>query len=416
MTKVKILSELPVPAGKKSTRPEVSASTLSKGIGRDRLLTRTIKDAKSADEGGSYLALQQLAEVADGGRSGLQFVNMTVRQEAGLEMHVMSPQKMTELQPKHCEGEKRKPVVDQNLISDSEVKDCTGFDSLTMLLQYIVVVSNGSVDAMLSTNTSMSWFEEWYFFFEVIWGKTITRWTDAERIYKVSKKRLLNVVFTTKLAAVKEAVSRWPRFLSHKEDMELRSGKWTSRYNNKRVIMWDNTNVNFYGKPTDAMLQRLTFSQYYNGNVAKGGVFLQLCGWLGGWELWSGAVSDTDYFDSSGILEFQKMFQEADESSKVPFTNIVDKGYRSVLAAWRKGGQLLLQPFFAKSDRKFTSKEVLLSGAVASDRSANERAVKRLKLADMICKGIHPRQDLIKFSDVWIVWGFQCNFMFKPVL
>ena len=180
--------------------------------------------------------------------------------------------------------------------------------------------------------------------------------------------------------------------------------------------MWDNTNIDFMGKPSDAELQRLTYSLYYNGNVAKGGVFLQLCGWLGAWDLWSGAVSDSDYFDNSGLLEFQTIFQEADNSSTLSFTNILDKGYRSVLAAWRKGGQLLLQPFFAKSDRKFSSKEVLLSGAVASDRSANERAVKRLKMALMISKGIHPKEDLDDFAEQWISWGFQCNFMFNPVL
>ena len=72
--------------------------------------------------------------------------------------------------------------------------------------------------------------------------------------------------------------------------------------------------------------------------------------------------------------------------------------------------------FFARSDRKFTSKEVTLSGAVASDRSANERAVNRLKLAKTISKGIHPKEDLEDFSEHWITWGFTCNFMWDPVL
>mmetsp|Transcript_2874 Transcript_2874/g.4131 ORF Transcript_2874/g.4131 Transcript_2874/m.4131 type:complete len:119 (-) Transcript_2874:6-362(-) len=100
-------------------------------------------------------------------------------------------------------------------------------------------------------------------------------------------------------------------------------------------------------------------------------------------------------------------------SSDISFTNILDKGYRCILAAWRTGGQLLLQPFFAKSDRKFNSREVLLSGAIASDRSANERAVKKMKASGMIARGIHQKQDLFRSADVW---GFQCNFMFKPVL
>ena len=198
--------------------------------------------------------------------------------------------------------------------------------------------------------------------------------------------------------------------------MELRSEKWRERYDNKRVTMWDNTNVDFMGKPSDPDLQRLTYSLYYGGNVAKGGVFLQLCGWLGGWDLWLGAMSDTDYFESSEILEKQEEFQKEDQSSPLSFTNILDKGYRSILAAWRAGGQLLLQPFFAKSDRQFTSEEVLLSAAVASDRSANERAVNRLKANGMICRGIHARQDLVMTADFWLAWGFQCNFMYKPVL
>ena len=105
----------------------------------------------------------------------------------------------------------------------------------------------------------------------------------------------------------------------------------------------------------------------------KGGIFLQLCGWLGGWDLWLGAMSDTEYFERSSILESQKEFQEKFDllSVLLSFTNILDKGYCSVLAAWRASGQLLLQPFFAKSDRKFMSKEVLLSAAVATDRSVH---------------------------------------------
>ena len=180
--------------------------------------------------------------------------------------------------------------------------------------------------------------------------------------------------------------------------------------------MWDNTNVNLLGKPSEAELQRLTYSLYYGCNVAKGGIFHQLCGWLGGWDLWLGAVCDSDYLEKSGLLQFQECFQKADPTSNLSFTNILDKGYWCILAAWRAGRQLLLQPFFAKSDRKFLSWEVLLSGAVAHDRSGNERAVNRMKASGMIARGIHQKQDLARTADLWIVWGFQCNFMFKPVL
>jgi hypothetical protein len=245
----------------------------------------------------------------------------------------------------------------------------------------------------------------------------LNRVIDAEMKYSLNVRGVLDV-FNNKLSKVVRAVRSWPRFAFHEEDNQLRSPKWKERYANKRVIMWDNTNVNFQNKPSDAELQRLTFSQYYGGNVAEGGMFLQLCGWLGGWELWLGAVSDTEYFERSGVLEIQQQFQtiDKDEARELAFTNILDKGYRCVLAAWRAGGQLLLQPFFAKSDRKFSSNEVLFSGAVATDRSANERAVNRLKASGRIAGGIHQSQDLDRAADMWIAWGFQCNFMFKPVL
>ena len=75
-----------------------------------------------------------------------------------------------------------------------------------------------------------------------------------------------------------------------------------------------------------------------------------------------------------------------------------------------------VQPFFAWSDKRFLSREVLLSGAVASDRSGNAHAVMCMQLSNFIARGIDQTQDLDIFADCWILWGFQSNFMFKPVL
>jgi hypothetical protein len=128
-------------------------------------------------------------------------------------------------------------------------------------------------------------------------------------VYKINEQ-ILQDIFGTKLKAVKAAVYLWPHWLKHAEDMALRSAKWREYYKDVHAIMWDNTNINFMGKPTCTDLQRLTYSLYYGGNVVKGGIFLQLCSWLGGWDLWLGAMSDTEYFERSGILESQKEFQE----------------------------------------------------------------------------------------------------------
>uniref|UniRef100_A0A7S4NEM8 DDE Tnp4 domain-containing protein n=1 Tax=Odontella aurita TaxID=265563 RepID=A0A7S4NEM8_9STRA len=204
--------------------------------------------------------------------------------------------------------------------------------------------------------------------------------------------------------------------MTEEVDSKLRSEKWNDRYGGKRVVMWDNTNVNM-PKPRDASMQRQNYSAYYGGNVGKGAVGLQLCGWMRTNELWDGAVSDSEYFEKSGILEMQAEFVANDSNnSDVQFTNILDKGYHAVLAAWRAGKQFVLQPAYKKSERKFTSAEVLLSAAVAADRSGNERAVNVAKRCFILGKGIDPSHRLDEIDDIWLVWGFQANFMFASVL
>jgi hypothetical protein len=150
---------------------------------------------------------------------------------------------------------------------------------------------------------------------------------------ETAKTRMGRDVIAHKQTIVLRTMSAWPRYASHGEDFYLRSEVWKTRYGEKRVIFWDNTDIEFVGKPGDPDVQRLTYSSYYGGNVAKAGVFLQLCGWLGGFEPWTGAISDTDYFERAGILEQQEEFQKSDTSSTLAFINILDKGYRCNLAA-----------------------------------------------------------------------------------
>ena len=69
----------------------------------------------------------------------------------------------------------------------------------------------------------------------------------------------------------------------------------------------DNTALSL-PKLSNAYLQRIIYSSYYAGNVRKRGVFAHLCGQLGTFELYPGAISDTDYLNKTGILEMQKYF------------------------------------------------------------------------------------------------------------
>jgi hypothetical protein len=364
-------------------------------------------------------AVPQMEEVGIGGRTGLTEFHPWFRRLVGMDELVARPPRKKlrfSFLSKKTGPSNTDPVVHLESVFDSEVHLRTGFPSFLLFLFYISFVCDGNVKAMIATTTSLRWFEEWFFFLEMIWGRLFRRWIDARRIYKIHHQRLRKL-FDIKLNMVMSTIVLWPWYAYHEEGVHLRSTDWKECYKNKRIIMWDNTNLDFMGKPTDADLQRLTFLLNYNENVAKGGVYLQLGGWLGSCEPWLRAFSDLDYQERSGVLEFQLQFQELDASSAEPrFTNIVNKGYQCVQAAWRAGGQLLLEPFFARSDRNFFSREVLLLGAVASDCSGNERLVDRMKSSWMLGRGIHRKQDLSCFADLWIAYGFQCNFMFKPVL
>ena len=219
------------------------------------------------------------------------------------------------------------------------------------------------------------------------------------------------------MALLYRARESWPEFASYEEDKENSDEKYTERYKEERPIFWDMTNIHL-PKPSDAQLQRLTFSSYYNENCLKGGIGLQTLGWIRTHDLWTGCASDTCYQAQSGIFEIQKGFAELDlvDGKKKPFTNIFDKGYRNRLVAWLAGEQLTLQPSFASSDRKFRRAETLSSAVIASDRSGNERAVRLTKMAGYINQGLHHRQSMERLDMAWKCWGFQINFMFNAVM
>ena len=186
------------------------------------------------------------------------------------------------------------------------------------------------------------------------------------------------------------------------------------------MVMWDDTNIPFSFQPSSALNQRTTYSSYYGMNCAKGGVFLQLCGWLGVEELWCGATSDSFYMEHTCILSDQEKFAKddkvGDDDSWYPFNNILDKGYRIIKALWRAGKQVCSQPVFASSDRLFRSDEVLVSASVAADRSGNERGVKLTKMSGLLKRGLRSSASPVRLNNVWLAWSFQVNFMYASVL
>jgi hypothetical protein len=179
--------------------------------------------------------------------------------------------------------------------------------------------------------------------------------------------------------------------------------------------MHDNTDVPLID-PSAAELNTIAlYSDYYAECCGKGGVALQLLGWIRTLELATGGISDTNYIDLVGVLPEQQAFSEWDDDTIENFLNIFNKGYRCTVAA-KNYGQKCIQPTFAGSGQ-FKREEVLHSGGVAVVRSANERAVNTVKKSWAIRRGgQYGMQDTHIIADLWLAWGFQVHFMYNTVL
>jgi DDE superfamily endonuclease len=397
----------------------------NKGTGLDRLMLRYLAEAKKLRESGdieatALLAMSQVFEHRELTIDTVNTFNENVLETIGIGLPSNN-----KLDYKWKGKRNQNNVILErnikvskyklNTITDSEVKEFTGFPSLSAMIAFIVVVCGGNIEEMIKTKYDLNWLEEWMLYFERVWGKSCTRWVDCRRKYDISS-RCCRRVYDDKRTLMKSSRRSFPRFVTIDEDLKLRKNKWSETYGDRRIIMWDNTDIEMY-KPSQAEAQRLTYSQYYASNVGKGSVFIQPCGWMGTGEIWTGGVSDTDYMQRSNILQYQQNYLPVFDSQKENYKwNIItDKGYRITTAAWQCGEQLVIQPAFAKSDKQFTSLQTLRSASVAADRSGNERAVKYAKMCSYVSSGLKNNASADRMCDVWLCWSFQCNFMFRPV-
>ena len=150
---------------------------------------------------------------------------------------------------------------------------------MEMLLGFIFVVCEGDVDLMVNRFTSLTWLEEWFFYFEQTWGRSFTQWWQVSQFY-THGHRVMRDLFRFKLALVKRSRSRWPTWATYEEDKALRKPKWNTRLSESdgkklRLIFWDMTGIPTY-KFEASDTQRVTYSKYYAGNCIKGAVAYQL--------------------------------------------------------------------------------------------------------------------------------------------
>ena len=69
---------------------------------------------------------------------------------------------------------KHDPLVDPT-IKASEVKRRTGFASSLDMIAYVITICNGNFRRIRKRKSSMTWFEEWFLYFEWSYGHTNVR-------------------------------------------------------------------------------------------------------------------------------------------------------------------------------------------------------------------------------------------------
>jgi DDE superfamily endonuclease len=174
------------------------------------------------------------------------------------------------------------------------------------------------------------------------------------------------------------------------------------------------TNIDLDGTPSDASLQRLTYSPYYASCCLKGGVCMTAFGWLVGEPLFNGSISDTVYMIVSGLLAEQERLANDDGGPAV--TNMTDKGFRPWAACAAAGGQGLVTPVFMTKSKNgmFDPLEGIQTTSVAKDRAQNERGVRRMKQLGFLKSPVPLSSDFRLVNTIWSNIAFRTNFMNGP--
>ena len=95
--------------------------------------------------------------------------------------------------------------------------------------------------------------------FESGWGKNLRRCMDlCSESARGIKDRAARRVFDMKLLQSCNCRESWPAFAFCEEDVKFRNENWGAKFDGKRVVTWDNTNVNLNFKPSALRIQRLT--------------------------------------------------------------------------------------------------------------------------------------------------------------
>ena len=99
-----------------------------------------------------------------------------------------------------------------------EVAARTGFVDAGLLLSFTLLVCNGDIDMMTKRVSELTWYEEWFLYYEYIWGRSITNRTTSMAAFGIKDPKIVRRVIMSKLRMVLHARKMWPKYVNMKED------------------------------------------------------------------------------------------------------------------------------------------------------------------------------------------------------
>lgn len=141
----------------------------------------------SADSNNWTQIVQQMSQLVD--FISLLRLSNNLLQLSGLLSHTNTPERKQQAKVTLSRDDPKPlaaPVVTPTTLSDIEVHAQTGFASLMLLLSFIVVVCNGNITMMMQQEKLLTWFEEWFLYFQWEWGWESTTLPLLEISFKLS--------------------------------------------------------------------------------------------------------------------------------------------------------------------------------------------------------------------------------------
>ena len=159
-----------------------TSKTTSKGTRRDRVASRMLKRAKENEDGMWKLAFAQCLEENSPTKIKMnESIQELLLKSSKRKLACANYDSKIKLSSKLLStSSKKKKLDDEPFVkpftkSNAFMKSATGFVNEKIMLAFIVTINNSKMEKLRETTSPLTWHEENYLCFEVIWGRSVRR-------------------------------------------------------------------------------------------------------------------------------------------------------------------------------------------------------------------------------------------------